>query len=48
MIREAKPQTNTCPRANGEAILEPQISQITQKNLTICEDKSQAARLTSF
>ena len=27
---EAKPQTDTCPRANGETSLEPQISQIAQ------------------
>ena len=45
MANKAKPQANTCPRANGETILEPQI---THKNLTICEDKSQNARLTSF
>ncbi len=33
MIREAMPQT--------DKILKPQIPQITHKNLTICEDKSQ-------
>ena len=27
---EANPQTDTCPRANGETSLEPQISQIAQ------------------
>ena len=48
MTNVAKPQANTCPRASGEAILEPQIQQITHKNLTIYEDKWQAARLTSF
>ncbi|MBV6518800.1 MAG: hypothetical protein HCAMLNBO_01544 [Candidatus Brocadia fulgida] len=37
MTSEAKPQTNTCPRANGETRLEPQISQITQgKNTKNC------------
>jgi len=40
MTNEAKPQAETCPRANGEAILEPQI---THKNLPICENKSQTA-----
>ena len=33
MIREARPQT--------DKILKPQIPQITHKNLTVCEDKSQ-------
>jgi hypothetical protein len=48
MTNEAKPQADTCPRANGEAILKPQIPQITHKNLIICEDKSQTACLASF
>ncbi len=30
VLNEAKPQTDTCPRANGETSLEPQISQIAQ------------------
>ena len=33
MTREAKPRV--------DKILKPQIPQITHKNLTICEDKSQ-------
>ena len=40
MTNEAEP--------HADKILKPQIPQITHKNLTIYEDKSQAARLASF